>query len=118
MSYNVTLTQEEIEVLKLPPKFCIRKKLTRKTFDQDLELCNTKMRYEGDTDEEEDIWENEEEKESFRERETMMDAENREIFEKETKTFDYRKRRATDVKENNKSILPRALNTKSEAGKA
>ena len=66
-------------------------------------------------EEEETLFDNEEEKQEFDEKQEYPEAETREVFEKQTKTFDYRKRRATDVKGNSRTILPRALSTKSEA---
>ena len=47
-TFGVDLNDKEKEVLEIPPKFCVMRNLTDKGFNQDLELCNTKLRYDGD----------------------------------------------------------------------
>ena len=45
--YGVELSEEEKEVLCLPPKFCILKNLNEADFEEAVEVAHTKVRYDG-----------------------------------------------------------------------
>ena len=59
------------------------------------------------TNDEEDLWENDDEKDTFKEKVEMAEAMTREIYDSENKIFDFRKRRATDINATIKQYYPK-----------
>ena len=43
---QVELDKDEMELLKLPPKFAVRKRLDSKSMEIDKEMCMAKLRYQ------------------------------------------------------------------------
>ena len=117
---TLEITENEMQVLALGPKFCVRKKLDETEFEVELEECIAKIKWDMMAQEEkvekekkEDIgYRNvmsilsEDEKEEVEEWEEIKDASRRMIFDQEDKKFNFGKKRATDLKGNTKVILP------------
>ena len=116
ISKDVALDSDEIEVLGLPPSYGVFANLGEEYFEVDLEQGFAKYRYSKHKDDtegmDEDFKVTEEEQQIIDENE----AESRQVYDPGNKTLDLRKKRATDVKHNTRVHLPRALNTKVEAG--
>ena len=118
---DVELSEEEKKVLRLHPKFALLQDLDMEDMELDIELGCAKLRYQiGRENEEkvvdasgnlieEDISEEEEEKL------IEIEAKSRQIFDPLTKSFDYRKKKVTDMKENARVTLPRPLGPLDEA---
>ena len=119
---ELVLTEEEIEVLKLGPKFCLYKNLSEEEFEADLEETIMKIKWDMMGEEQrgkerttDDVAMEvllgkkacvriEDEKE---EEEEFKDAESRSIFDWSRKTVNYARRRATDLKGNSRVYFPR-----------
>ena len=104
------LHEDEQEVLKLPPKFCLEPKLDEEEFILELEKMNTKLRYDGKGKHKEDFEEEKEEKDEeekkIEEISDILEMETRKIFDEENMTLDMRKQRVTDMKGNTNVKLP------------
>ena len=117
---KVEISEKEISVLRLQPKFAVLRKLITVEMKNDLELGFAKARYqilaeirekleEGEDGKEEEV------NESLEERMEEEEAKSRQVFDPIERTFDYRKKRATDLKENCRVTLPKCLPTTEEA---
>ena len=116
------LDNDELEVLKLPPKFCILEELDDETFELEIERMNAKLRYDGMGKSLEDLIEerkpdSEKDEETRRVEEigTELELETRRVFDRKTKEVDMKKLRATDMKNNTCVILPKPLIPKVES---
>ena len=107
---DVTVDDEEMSVLRLPPEFAVLDKLREEDFMHETEMAMTKIRWEKmkELEEEDNIVE----KEEINEEE---EAKKRQIFDPIEKVIDMRKRRVTDMKENSRVILPKPLSAYEEA---
>ena len=109
------------------PKFAIMRRLDSETLEHDAELGFSKARMEVKKHErnklENDVeYENVDGKKRKIEdglekdmEDDMMEAMERQVFNPKEKTFDYSKRRTTDLKENGFVYLPKAINPKLES---
>ena len=127
---NVELDNDEIELLKLPPKFAIRKKLESVDMEVDGELCMAKVRYqvnkeknimeiENDENDELNVKSkrkrlNSEERKDL-ELSEKLDSEARRFYDPIAKVFDHGKKRATDLPENSKVNLPKPCDAATES---
>ena len=118
---ELELTNNERLILRLPPKFAIEENLPPEGLALDQELSYAKARMtiakeeEERLDEDEGLGEEEEKSEEQEEENEKLEAMTRQIYNTKTRTFDDRKRRATDLKECARVTLPRPLDTKHEA---
>ena len=117
---HIVISEDERELLKLGPKYCILNKLLDEDFETDVEECLMKVKWDmmGDGDEKERGSEEKAfelllgKKECLRiedevqEEKDIIEAEKRSIFDWKSKTFSYSRRRATDVKGNSRVIFP------------
>ena len=96
--------EDETSALLLDPKFAVYDILSEEDFDVEVETCLAKMRWNRMNKDED------EEQTSTVEQELneIVDAKSRQIYDSETKTFDMRKLRATDVKQNTYVHLPKS----------
>ena len=128
MEEDLSLTDSEMELLKLGPKFCVYKNLSEEEFETDIEECIMKVKWDLMKDDgkkapgTEDIALEvllgsevcrsiEEEAE---EEEDILDAERRTIFDWRTRTMNFGRRRATDCKGNSRVFFPRKARTVEE----
>ena len=124
---KVVLDKDERELLKLPPKFAIRKRLNSTAMEVDTEMSMAKIRYQKQKEDlvkdyNEDTEDNnikrmklnDNEKEDL---ETMerLDAESRRIYDPLKRIFDHGKKRVTDLKENSKVNLPKPCDALTES---
>ena len=128
---KIELNVDEVEVLSLGPKFCQYNNLVDEEFETDLEECLMKVKWDFMGDDKgpksglEDVAlrvllgddvctqiedENEEEQE-------LIEAETRNIFDHSSKTFNFSKRRATDMKCNSRVYFPRKARSLEEESK-
>ena len=116
---DVNLDSEELEVLGLPPKFAMFEKLSEEDFEVDTEICFSKYRWDKHQDEGTNNENDDEETKVTEDEQELMDqweAASRQTYDPVTNVFDHRNKRATDVKHNTRVYLPKALDTKLEAG--
>ena len=124
---DIDLDSDELQILKLNPKFAVMLRLDDEEMERDVELAMTKMRYENRRVKEKELMdkvdiENTDDKTAKRvkldkdadkldkieeanekERNDIIeDAQERQIFNLINLEFDYSKRRVTDLGENNK----------------
>ena len=107
---DVVLTEEEKTVLKLHTKFSVMENLKRGGLDIEQEASIAKLRMEIEKEKEYDGYTTEEKRESEK-----LDSEGRMIFDPKSRTFDYRKRRVTDLKECARVTLPKPLTPEEES---
>ena len=113
---EIELDSDEIEALKLPPKTAKLDKLSEENFRTEVEASLAKYRWAKKEEiDSEDVNDGEEITEEEKEMYEQVDAESRQIYNPASKSMDYRKKRATDLKENTKVYLPRPLPTQQEA---
>ena len=124
---DIKLTPEEKEFLKLNPKFAVEERLNSEDMEVETEMGLAKYRYQivkedevmEEIDDEviaDDNDENnrkkkkrrrlEKEEEELLEKIELIEAEGRQVYDTATKTFDYSKKRTTDLKENSEVKLP------------
>ena len=119
---ELVLKKEEIDILRLGPKFCTYKNLIEEEFEADLEETIMKIKWDMMGDEKDgkerttddiamevllgkkECARIEEERE---EEEEIKDAVSRSIFDWSSKTVNYARRRATDLKGNSRVYFPR-----------
>ena len=123
---DVSLDDDELSILKKPPKFAMFGKVDLFSFFREVQVANTKLRWhrrEHGYGEEEDgnVAEEYPEKNSFQsdqegDRELeMQELCTRETFDPIEKRFDFRKKRTTDVKTNQRVYLPQPRPLREEA---
>ena len=111
------MDEDEIQVLKLNPKFWLFPKITLKEIRKQGAIANHKARWDQmnrifDEKGNEIVMEKEEKK-TMEQR--IVEEEHREVFNPQTKTVDFRKVRASDVKNNPRAIMAKPTNVRSEA---
>ena len=117
---DVVLTEEEEEVLKLGPKFTLRRVLDRETFLVEVEKALAKERY-GKINEEDEVGEplglkdDKEDNDKIREEEEWQETKSSLIFDKEDNNVNFSRTRATNMKNNKRIHLPRPLPPSQEA---
>ena len=112
---DVTLSEEELQVLRLPPNFAVLGKLTEEDFVHETEMSMTKVRWEKKKRLEEKLDEPIEVSEEEQEKIDEEEAKSRQIFDPIEKIIDMRKKRVTDMKENSRIYLPKPLPAIEEA---
>ena len=107
---DVSLDEEEKEIMKLNPKFSVLKKLEKEEIENDIEIGLMKARYEVEkrkkykieTDVEYESYGNKKiklEVDNYdEEKEDLNDAIERQVYDPLTKVFDYSRKRTTDLK--------------------
>ena len=118
----IPFSENEKKALSLGPKFCVFEKEDLEEFLSGIEISLAKYKWdkinddETDEDEEDNFTEEEKEEHARIGAETIrIEAQSRTIYLKEEKTFDYSRKRATDMKNNAKVYLPKALKVEEEA---
>ena len=114
---EVILSDNEIKVLSLNPKFQVINKLTSEEFEIELGVLGCKTRWEQRRKEEEKLDEEDEANitPEDRMRGDQQAADSRQTFDPQKMSVNLNKKRATDVKGNKKVTLPKALSAKAEA---
>ena len=125
---EIVLSENERAALKLGPKFCVYTKLSDEEFEVDVEECILKIKWDmmgedgrGTPGEEDKALEvllgaevcnriDAEKEEEL----CIKEGEMRVIYDGGTKTLDFGKRRATDIKGNSRVIFPRKARTLGE----
>ena len=107
---EVSLSEEEKQVLRLHNKFSVLENLKFGDLDGEQEASIAKLRMEKVKDQEYEGYTPEERLED-----EEITAKGRMIFDPCTKVFDGRKRRVTDLKECTRITLPKPLNPEDEA---
>ena len=126
---ELSLTDDERNLLKLGPKFCIMGQLSEEKFERELEMCIMKFKWDKmgeDIDQKKKDKQSESDKaidcvigeegiQECKEYERLQEAKCRMIFNYENSTFDFGNRRTTDVKNNARVIFPKTLDFQTEA---
>ena len=123
---ELVLSKDEINLLKLGPKFCVLGHLSEENFEGELEQCILKYKWDVMGEEKGkqrqslsdiaiDCVIGEEGKQESEEYASLLEAKCRMIFDHETATLDFGNRRATDVKNNARVIFPRTQDFQKEA---
>ena len=115
---DVETSEAEDSVLKLQPKFAVLRKLENVEMETELEMGCGKGKYQllAEINEKLENEEEEEPDEETREKMEEEEARSRQVYKPLEKTFDYRLKRTTDLKENSRVMLPKPLPTSEEAG--
>ena len=116
---TLELNEDEKSLLALGPKFCVRKRLDEDEFERELEECIAKVKWELMSREEKDRREGadpsnaeimsiltEEEKEDVEEYEEEQEARRRMVYHADDRTWNYSRKRVTDIKGNSMVVLP------------
>ena len=125
---GLELDDDEKEIMKLNPKFAVMRRLSVESQERENEIGFSKLRYEVRKRENNKL-ENEVEYENtdgkmmkiekdgeIKERDDdIIDAKLRQVYDPIEKVFDYAKKRTTDLQENGKVYLPKAVNAKIES---
>ena len=117
----IPFTENEKKALALGPKFCVFEREDKEVFLTGIEISLTKYKWDKlnddeDGEDEENFTEEErEEHERVRAEMKRIEAQSRTIYLTEEKTFDFSRKRATDIKNNAKVYLPKALKVEEEA---
>ena len=124
---GLELEDDEKLILKMNPKFAVMRRLDSEVIENDIEVGFSKARFEVKKFErnklEADIeYENADGKKAKIEKgiekekeDEIMEAMERQVFNPKEKTFDYSKRRTTDLKENGFIHLPKAISPRLES---
>ena len=125
---KVKLDKDEKELLKLPPKFAVRKKLNSVAMEVDSEMCMAKVRYQKKKEDLVKEFEDEETEENNKKRMKLkseeiedlevlerLNAEARRIYDPINRIFDHAKKRVTDLNENAKVSLPKPCDPLTES---
>ena len=122
---KVELKDNEKAVLKLHPKFAVREDIDEEDMDFQGELGYAKLRYQllREAEDDEGIGDEVEEGEELieltdeeKEKLEMQEAKRRQYYDPEEKVFNNNKKRVTDLRENARVTLPRAVKEMQEAG--
>ena len=112
---EVRLSKEEKEILRLQPKFALLKNLDEDDLEWDRELGFGKLRYELGRENDEELEDEIEMTEEEAQKLESLENKTRQVFDPETKTFDFRKQRVTDIEDNVRVTLPKPLKPPDEA---
>ena len=107
---EVKLTVEEMEVLKLHPKFCVTGVLDEVEFEHEQEAALAKVRMQVTKEKEQEDLTSEE-----IQLEEDLEAKTRQVYNPIEDTYDSRKRKVTDLKECSRITLPRPISPDEEA---
>ena len=107
---DIILNDDEKQVLKLHTKFSILEDLKQGGIDAAQEVSLAKLRMEKEKNKQYEDFTVEERKED-----ELMEATNRMIFNAKERSFDNRRRRATDLKQCSRVTLPKPLSTDQES---
>ena len=96
---DVELDEDEIEAMKLHPKMALPKKLEKGYMNLAMDLGYTKLRWQLQKEEEEEkkIVETEKDKKKEEENE-ILEARTRQVYNCESKVYDERRQRVTDLR--------------------
>ena len=103
---EVTLSDDEKELLRLHPKFAILTDFKEVDLEWDRELGFGKLRYQLSRENEEKLDDEVQITEEEREKFEIMEGKTRQVYDPETKTFDLGKQRVTDMEDNSRVSLP------------
>ena len=111
------LDKDEIAALRLPPKTAMRDNLCEIEFKVDVEMCNTKTRWEINKIDGEKLDEDDTEEVTEKEKEVheIEEAKTRLPYDPIRLELDLKKRKVTDLKDNSRIILPKPLRVTEEA---
>ena len=120
------LSEDEKNLLKQGPKFSVMGRLNEEQFEVELEQSLMKVKGDmlasekeaknkSDSDIAIEFVIDEEQKEECEEHERMLDAKCRMVYDWEKNTFDFSKRRTTDLKNNSRVIFPKSRDFQFEA---
>ena len=117
---DLNLTENELKILRLPPKFSVEENLPPDgmSHDEEMAYAKTRMTINKELDEKLDDDEGigtEEDDEEAEEEMEKLEAESRQIYDPKRRTFDDRKRKAKDLRECARITLPKPMDTKNEA---
>ena len=116
---DIEMSDNERLIFRLPPKFSVEENLPPEGLAQEEEMANAKTRMTIAKEEDENVEDDDgieiEDDEEFTKEMEKCEARSMQIYEPSTRTFDDRKRRATDLKECSRVTLPKPLSTKHEA---
>ena len=123
---SVIIDEDERNLLKLGPKFCILANLDEEKFENELEQTIMKVKWDCMSDDEKkrkrslcDIAiycvQDEDQREECRVYEEIKEAKSRMIYDNETNSLDFSKRRTTDLKNNARVIFPKSKDFQEEA---
>ena len=102
---DVSLDEDEKNILRKPPKFATFGKVDLYTFFQEVQVANAKLRWHRREHGYGEGEEQQEDEEPDKEME-MLDLYSRETYDPVNKVFDFRKKRTTDIKTNQRVYLP------------
>ena len=109
---DVELDEDEKAALKLHPKMAMPRQLQEGFMNLAQDLCYTKIRWQVRKEEED---EKREKKAEELEEEEIKEAKTRQIYDAQSKEYDERKRRVTDMQECSRVFLPKPLKVTQEA---
>ena len=109
---DLNFDEDEVSALLLNPKFAVYDLLDEEDFEVKIETCLAKMRWNKMIKDEDEESTSKDEQELNE----IVDAKSRQIYDSETKTFDMRKLRGTDVKQNTYVHLPKSQGVQYESG--
>ena len=102
---DVTTTKEEDKILSLPPKFKTFERLTSEKVEHALEVMYAKSRLELRS-------KNERNGEPWTKDLELADVKERTVFDPESSSMDFSKRRVTDMPTNKRIMVPKPTSTK------
>ena len=110
------MDQDKLQVLKLNPKYRLFPKVILDTIRKQAGIGNHKARW----DKLSRLWDKQgneiiEEKENKTMEQMVQEESHREIWDPNTNTIDFKKVRASDVRNNPRVVIPKARNVKEEA---
>jgi hypothetical protein len=114
---DISLDEDERAILRLHPKFSINQPLQEGNLEFEQEQSYAKVRMELGKELEEKLEDKDKVEMTEQEQELseLLEAQTRQTFDPETRTYDDRKRRVTDLKECSRVTLPRPLPERQEA---
>ena len=114
---DISMSSDELECIRLQPNFQVTGDLKEEDMETELGIMGSKYRWEVSREEEERLSDEDERliTKEDRARGEEEEARSRSIFDPVKKTFSLANRRATDLRENSKVTLPRAMNAREEA---
>ena len=123
---ELIVDDDELELLRLGPKFNVLARLNEEAFECELEQMLMKVKWEMMSNEDKvrkrqtcdvaiDLVIDEEQKLECEEHVEMLEAKTRMVYDVERNKFDYSKRRTTDLKNNARVVFPRTGDFQCEA---
>ena len=120
---EVELDKEEEAAMKLHPKMALPRKIREGFMNLPLDISYTKLRWQMKKDEENTNAKDDQRKDEITDEETkkkeeeneVEEARTRSVYDAETKVYDERKQRVTDLQECSRIFLPKPLEVTKEA---